>query len=205
MKTPAYNLITRHLPWTLLVTMLFLSITASPAAHAESVAPSWNAYVPASVSLANAIYIRDGDWSVAQNASATTGVHWSHDERPYAGGVFFDYNFASTEGDRGTTIAGLYAMRSFGRWKTTAFVFDYRSADGDSLWGYGTTLKYGLRSGDTVSLINMGPLRAPGKSNLKVAYGRDLTRRLSLKVSAGANLRSFSKYSITTEFSWQIR
>lgn len=183
----------------------FLLIGICPWAWADSVAPTWEAALPVSIALSSEFAGDHGEWSPSAGLSLSMGVHLSHDERPYAGGVFADYQLASTADGPGTTIIGIYGSRGLGRWRGSAFVFDYRPPGGESMWGYGTRIGRSISPDSAIALVTMGPLDSPSRSHWKLKYSRDLSARWSLSVSAGASLRTLSRHSVGAELSWQIR
>jgi hypothetical protein len=131
-------------------------------------------------------------------------VELSSPIRPYAAGVFADYELATNPEHSDLQLAGAWARYRVGRWELSAVAAHFASRDIGGLWVYSGKLQFKPRPGHKFAVEAIGAMRG-GEPALQLVYETDLARHLTLSLNVGVGPNRLQDVGAITKFTWNLR
>jgi hypothetical protein len=124
--------------------------------------------------------------------------------RPYFGGLFIDYRFATHDVHDASRNLGGYFRYNFSRWDATTWLFVNQPKGNSGTWLYATRLRYRLWNGHKLGIEALAPIDDAGAPELMLGYYASIASRLSLNILVGADTNGQLDRAARLELSWQI-
>jgi hypothetical protein len=185
---------------------LLALLPPASAAAAEGAAAAWRLEPGFDVRMVSYYLYEGGQAAVTYPAlGARLDLELSSATRPYAAGLFADYEVATREEKSGNLFAGGWVRYRYGGWEASSSAVHFASRRTADKWLYSGKLQYRLRPGHKVALEAIGMIGAGGDPAVQLAYDTNLSERLSLTLSVGLGPSWLPDFGIRSKFVWKLR
>ena len=173
-------------------------------ASAETADRGWQVDVPLYVK-GSAYFQQKGDAIVTHEAlAANLELLLSSPIRPYSFGLFFNSRISPDNRHSGAVnLGGIFEYRA-DRWDTSTDLFRNQSRGAPGLWVFGEQLRYQVADRHKLGIEVIGTFKDPGASTLMLGYYGTISRTVSIKFVAGANINDGRNRVARTELVWRI-
>lgn len=173
-------------------------------ASAESDGNDWQLSVPLYLK-GGAFFQQKGDARATYQALvANLEFALSSPIRPYSVGLFVNQRFSpDNRFDGAVNLGGLFRYKAT-QWDTSTYVFKSESRGGPGLWVFGEQVRYRFADRHKLGIEAFGPFRDPGETTLLLGYYGTISRTVSVKIVAGANINAGQDRVALAELVWQI-
>ena len=173
-------------------------------ALAESDDNDWQLSVPLHLK-GGAFFQQKGDARATYEAlAANLEFVLSSPIRPYSVGLFVNQRFSpDNRFDGAVNFGGLFRYKA-SQWDTSTYVFKSESRGGPGLWVFGEQVRYKFADRHKLGIEAFGPFKDLGETTLLLGYYGTISRSVSVKIVAGANINAGQDRVALTELVWQI-
>ncbi len=173
-------------------------------ASAESADNDWQLSVPFYLQ-GGAYFSQKGDASVTFEAlAANLELLLSSPIRPYSVGLFFNQRISPDNRYNGALNLGGFLDYRANRWDTSTYLFRNQSRGAPGLWVFGEQVRYQVADRHKLGIEVIGTFKDPGAATLTLGYYRMISRTVSIKFVAGANINAGRDRVARTELVWRI-
>jgi len=173
-------------------------------ASADSADNEWQLSVPLYLK-GGAFFQQKGDASVSYEAfAANLELVLSSPMRPYSISLFFNQRISpDSRFNAAVNLGGLFRYKA-SRWDSSTYVFKSDSRGSPGLWVLGEQLRYRFADRHKLGIEAFAPIKDPGETTLMLGYYGAISRTVSIKIVAGANINAGQDRVALTEVVWQI-
>jgi hypothetical protein len=190
-----------------LLSLMFFALTAWQPGSAVAAGDegAWRPAPQFDVRAVTRYRYEDGESTSYPTLGAHLGFDLSPPVRPWATGLFADYELATGAGPRHIRLAGGWARYRFGRWELATAAAHFTSDETNGLWMYSGKLQFTPRPGHKLAVEAIGAIAGGGDPALQLAYESDLTRRVSLSINVGLGANRLQDFGASSKISWKLR